>query len=176
LEEECRLSHFGFRFRFHSNGREHRDATIKSILKTNAGKILQRTYEIFCAACCIGMLSFSKDAGIWVMLILSLPFAFIAFLENEKLKKISFGIFFGLLSYGAWTLVITAWTTDLLDAAFGLPEHSWWDVCAFLLPVIFAITTSIWAIRKRKVSDKFDRTYLSVITAILFICGMCQGW
>lgn len=108
------------------------------------------------------------------MLILTLPFAGIALLKKETIKRISFGIFLGLLSYAAWTVVITVGLTDLLDTMFGLPEHSMWDIFAFLLPLIFAATTLIWAVRDRAVSDKFDRLYLSLIVGVLFICAMCQ--
>jgi hypothetical protein len=114
-----------------------------------------------------------KDLAVWGALILILPFAVIALLKNEKLKRISFGIFLGLLSYGAWTFVITAWTTNLLDAMFGLPDNSVWDIFAFLLPLTFAATTLIWAVRDRKVSDKFDRPYLSFIIGFVFVFAMC---
>jgi hypothetical protein len=114
-----------------------------------------------------------KSLAVWYMLFLMLPFAIIALTKNEQAKRISFAILLGLLSFGAWTFVITVWATNLLDRQFGLPEHSWWDIFAFLLPLMFAATTLIWAIRERKVSDRFDRIYFSIIIGATFIFAMC---
>lgn len=142
-------------------------------MKETTKHIIQRTYEILCGVACVGILSMFKDIAVWYALILLLPFALVAFTKNEKAKTISFGIFFGILSYGAWTFAITAWTTNLLERAFGLPEHSLWDIFAFLLPLMFAATTLIWAVRERKVSDKFDRFYFSILAGVIFIFAMC---
>lgn len=80
------------------------------------------------------------------------------------------GIFLGLLSYVAWSWVITIEITNLLDNYISLPEHSLWDIFAFLLPLTLSVVTLIWAIRKRESVPKYDQWYvLSVLICLALL-------
>lgn len=134
--------------------------------------ILQRAYECFCIVLTIMLLnSFKPGIGFIVSGILFL-FLIVYLGRNIQAHKIAFAISFALLSYLAWTELITVLFTNFLDRNDYIDgEHSPWDLFAFLLPVLFAIATFCWVLKKRKQHKNFDLVYLSVSALALFIAA-----
>lgn len=134
--------------------------------------ILQRAYECFCTFFTVMLLDGLKQgtgfmiSGIIVLFLTVYPG------RNINAHRIAFAISFGFLAYLAWTEVITVQFTNFLDRNDYIhDEHSPWDLFAFLLPVLFAIATFCWVLKKRKQHKNFDLVYLSVSALALFIAA-----
>jgi hypothetical protein len=143
-------------------------------LENRLSKIIQRLYEVFCFVCLIGLLPFIGDKVKLGLPFLLVPFILISFTNHDLTKKISFGLFFTLLSYSAWTFVITIWATNFVLPYLQFGDFGGWDLVAFLLPAIFAIATLTWALRKRTPTNQFDRWYMvTIMVTMLIIINCC---
>jgi hypothetical protein len=121
----------------------------------------------------IGMLLAFKEEVLKLVPYFVFPFLVGSFIKNDKVNLVSLGILIGLQSYAAWTYIITCHLTNYLYDHFIHSEHSFWDILAFFFPLLFAIMTLIWALKRRKVISQYDRLYVTSTWLILIIMAIC---
>lgn len=124
-------------------------------------------YELICYAGVIMLGWQFRSEFNWLLTLIVFPFVLLYLVNDPVVDRIVYTILFTFISWLGWTFLVAEKLTTFLYAHFIHEEHSNWDLFAFLLPVLFAITSFFWCLRKRRQQRRFE---------IICLLSVCIFW